>query len=360
MTEDWEHEGDDEAAIDEVCVRLERAREWVDADRRAHAIVGGAVDGDRIAWVERSELDAAGGWEDIDYTLRVTVDGAPVLEWIVDTYNPYFGCDVGHLRFAGEGVVLVYREKHITVVAFVEFSGAVKMRALGDRWCIVGDQLLWHSETSRGLIERLHLPDLVIGLPLPRRLVDAHLAAATPLPGPEPRAVDDPCAMQSAIVRHLFGATPPTPLAGLLVGALAHRFWAADIGCDDRYDQLARMGEWNDPYWLPFYWQQTLGDEQTAGAVITTLEQLAARPPTTPDRGEHGWRIELACRHIAERCGELAATCRAGHLPKDVHCYFWAEWSQAGFSAGPRAGFPADLWRAWESLRPHASRLGSR
>lgn len=76
--------------------------------------------------------------------------------------------------------------------------------------------------------------------------------------------------------------------------------------------------------------------------------------------GAQGRRMELACRHVAERCGELAGACRAGRLPAGAWCRFWVGWSQEGFAAAPRGRFPDGLWRVWTTLRPHAERLSRR
>lgn len=356
MGDAWEHDGDDETAVDEACARLGWPRQWLAVDGHEHTIIAGAVDARRVVWVER-RFRGDPTWDDVEYTLWVAVDGALTLAWTVETYNPYFGCEVGFLRLGADEVVVVYREKHRTIVASLALAGGATMRALADRWRVVGDELLWESRVSRGLVERVRLPDLAWGLPLPGGLCDALLAAGTPLPCPGPHTGSDPATMQSAIVRRLFGAEPPAPLAGLVVGALAHSFWDAAPVCGSRYDSLTiGPGEWNQLGWLPFHWHHTLGPAE-AEALVAALVELAARPPAEPDADLHGWRIELACRHVAERCAELAAVCRAGRLPEGVSCYFWVEWSQAGFAAVERQRFPADLWRVWESLRPHAERL---
>jgi len=149
-------------------------------------------------------------------------------------------------------------------------------------------------------------------------------------------------------------------LAGLLVGALAWKFWAPEDAVVGRYEELpGSLGAHNDPHWLPWYWQQELAGAQ-AQAVLTVMEGRAGREPAAPEAGVQGWRVELACRHVAERCVELAAACRAGRLPAGERCFFWVEWSQAGFAAGPRGRFPDGLWRVWEALRGHADRLKRR
>lgn len=348
----WEHE-DAETAIDEACARLGRPRRWVADDGYEHEIVGGAVDGARVAWVERRCQDD-GGYEDVDYFLRVADGGDLARAWTVDTYNPYFGCDVHELSFWTDRVVVIYTEKHCTIAAALALSGGVTMQEIASRWRISGEHLLWESGAARGLIERARLPDLARCVPLPRGLVDAQLEAGAPLPGPEPEPLGDPAALQAAIARRLFGPRPPTPLAGLLIGALAWRFWDEGHARGATYEDIFHTNDWNDPHWLPFHWHHVLGGGERR-ALVAALEEVAARPPADPDAG--GWRVELACRHIAERCGVLVSACRKGQLPEGERCYFWVDWSQEGLAAADPARFPADLWDVWRSLRPHAARL---
>src|SRR5262245_29902955 len=92
------------AGVAAACARLGRDAEWLADDGYEHAIVAGVVDGARVAWVERRSQERR-GWEDVDYFLRARAGDGATQEWTVDTYNPYFGCDVGHLRWHGDDLV---------------------------------------------------------------------------------------------------------------------------------------------------------------------------------------------------------------------------------------------------------------
>lgn len=349
----WDHEDEDEAAIDEVCVCLGRPRQWLADDGFEHTIVGGAVDGPRVAWVERRCRDD-GGWVDVEFCLRVRIAGALVRVWCVETYNPYFGCEVGLVRIGAEAVTLVYGEKHRTLLAVVPWVGAVQLRAIDRRWRVEGERVLWQCDEARGLVAWAWSSGVMDGLPLPLGCLDAAPVWSRAWP------VEDVAAMQAAIVRRLWGERPPEPLAGLLVGALAWPYWAPAVPVVECYDALpGRLGEHNDPHWLPWYWQQSLAGAE-AEAVLAGLERIAGREATAPGEDVQGWRVELACRHVAERCVELVAACRTGRLPAGEWCHFWASWSQAGFAAGPRGRFPEGLWQVWASLRPHAEALARR
>lgn len=328
-------------AIGELCERLGRPEVWVEEDGYEHAIVGGAVEGERVAWVERRSR-SDGGWVDVDYFLRARVGGAQVLEWVVDTYNPYFGCEVEFMRWWGEQqIVLVYEEKHRTIAACVELGGRVALRAIGHAWRRVGEWLLFPGE-ARGLIECVRVPDLAMGAPLPEALAETRAAG--------PAGVGEAGEIQRAITAWVVaGGRVERALAGLLVGALAYRFWEVPPPVVARYEELASR-RWNPPCWLPFYLHAT-SPAGEAGALVATLEAIAARPAETTET-----LVGLACRHVADRCRELAAACRAGRLPEETSCYFWVEWSQEAI-AGSRALFPAEFWAAVAALRPQAARL---
>ena len=348
---------DDAAAgatgIAEACARLGCPNAWIADDAAEHEIVAGAVDGERLAWVERRALIPDSGWEDIEYTLCMRLGAGPVREWIVDTYNPYFGCTVGYMRWWGDSVVMIYREKHATIVCRVDPDGSPQLRPIEDWWRVAADQVLFASK-ARGLVERVHLPDLELRGPLPLAAAAEHLASGTyaHLP-PLARA---PEALWQQIAARL--PAVPAAIAELLIGALAYRFWDAWPAPAATYDGLDRR-RWNQPGWLPFYHHHT---QSPAGAqtLLAQLELVAARLPAAFDPDDA--LAELACRHIAARCHELAGVCRAGHLPEETSCYFWVEWSQAEF-AGARALFPAGMWAVYEALRPRArelARLGER
>lgn len=332
----------------EVCARLGVPEEWVAEDGYEHAITAGTIDGERIAWVERrSRCD--GGREDVDYYLRSRVGDAPRREWVVDTYNPYFGCRVGYLRWWGEQVVIVYREKHATVVCALEPGATPRMRALSDRWRVVGDVVLYASE-ARGLVEQVHLPDLEPRAPLPRAVAAEWVSSRTC--GHSPRPEVAPEELQRRIAARLPALRRAT--AELLIGALAYRFWDAWPPPADRYDALVRM-RYNPPCWLPFYCHAAASAAE-ARALLAELDAVAARPAATCQPGDAA--VELACRHLADRCRELAAACRAGRLPEGTSCYFWAEWSQASFAKWESL-FPAAMRAAWRELRPRARELAA-
>lgn len=346
---EWEEVGEEQAAaIAAVCARLGMEREWLTEDDYIHAIVGGALEGERVAWVEKVEKDD-GGWVDVDYFLRMRVGATQVREWTVDTYNPYFGCEVGHLRWWDDSVVIVYREKHRTIVCRLGPEGAPQLRAVGYAWTVLNEVLLCESRAS-GLVERIHLPALRPMTPLPAALADRSMAmGACP--------VGQPITSEPAVLQRQIAAGLPEvagPIAELLIGALAYRFWEPRPPLFATYQEAYDDDHpWNTPCWLPFY----LYCASSAAERAVLLAQLDAVAMRTPEAfGHEDDTAELACRHIAARCAELAAACRAGRLPDGESCYFWVDWSQEAFPEA-EALFPAGMWAVWQALCPRAREL---
>lgn len=337
------------AAVAAVCARLGRPRESLDADGYTHTIVGGALAGDRVAWVEQRWQDH--GYEDIEeYTLFMWGGDQPRRAWIVDTYNPWFGCEVLHLRWIGPEVTMIYAEKHHTIACVLAPGGAPRLRAIDSHWQVV-DDVVFHASESRGLVERLTLPALLRCAPL--SVADAAGALAEGTCEPPPPLPDDPAALRRQICARLPAISGPT--AELLVGALAYRFWDQHPPLSGSYAEAYAHsgGRWNPPCWLPFYWHHTRPPSE-AERLLAELDAVAARLPAVHDDTEAV--AELAARHIAVRCGELATACRAGHLPEGTACYFWFERSQAAFAAA-QSLFPPGMWAVWTELRPRASEL---
>lgn len=336
-------------AIAAVCARIAQPREQAGADGTLRTIVGGAIDGDRIAWVEQRSRNE--GYEDIDgYTLYLRAGDELLRGWVVDTYNPWFGCEVQHLRWLGDEVLAIYNEKHHTIACVLGRVGAPRMQVIAHEWRRLGDLVLYRSE-ARGLVERLLLPELSPRTPL--SVADAALELAAGTCERAPPLSRAPGELQRQIAARLPAIAGPT--AELLIGALAYRFWAERPPPSASYEEAyARSHDrWNPPCWLPFYWYCTR-EPAVARALLADLDAVAARSPM--ECSSDDMPAELAARHLAVRCRELAAACRAGHLPEGTSCYFWVEWSQAAFSAAMSL-FPPGMWAAWSSMRPQAQAL---
>jgi len=148
----------------EVCRVLGCPPRWQDEQGYEHEITAGAVSVGKghVAWVEcrqKKMVRDGTSWLDIEYRLKGRVEGRPAIDWVVETYNPYFGCRVGYMAWHGERVVMVYREKHDTYACSVVAGGDVRLMQVAHRWRVVGGTIefcRWRSDR----VERLSLSGL--------------------------------------------------------------------------------------------------------------------------------------------------------------------------------------------------------
>lgn len=147
--------------VHEVCKRLARPVRFIDEKGYEHEITAAAIDPehDRIAWVEYRCKQQRNGYLDIEFRLKSQVDGRPQINWVVETYNPFFGCNAGYLAWHGERVVIIYREKHHTYACSLLPSGAKVLVQITDEWAVVDDQITFCSDEP-DFVERLALPEL--------------------------------------------------------------------------------------------------------------------------------------------------------------------------------------------------------
>jgi hypothetical protein len=146
---------------------LNRPAVFTDEKGYEHEIVGAAVEenGSRIAWVEGRSKQMKPDLMDVEFRLRAQVAGQEVLSWEIATYNPYFGCQVGYIGWWGDQVILVYREKHATLVACAPLKGNASLFPIYDEWSHAKNVIYYRSEEP-DLVEVLFLPELVGGLPV--------------------------------------------------------------------------------------------------------------------------------------------------------------------------------------------------
>lgn len=317
---------------------LGRKVSFTDAQGYECEIVGAAISDDdrRVAWVEgrsKQVKDAV----DIAYHLNARVAGKDVIRWEVATYNPYFGCEVGYMGWWGDEVLVVYREKHRTLVAAAPLSGGVRLFPIDDEWSLEGNAIHYEGRDP-DLTEVLFLPELVRGVPFPKLTTPVRL----PLPS-------DAAAFQRDLHRALFEGSGLQLEKDLILGALGYRYWQAWPMAVGSYAGTSTLGPWNSPCWLPYYWYTMLGEPERK-AFLQLLDQVGAMKPPSDLSA-----LSLAWTYIARRSAVLAAVCRAGKLPEGVHCAFWAGWSEKAF-AHDLALFPEGLGRAFKQLREHKAR----
>lgn len=334
-------------------------------------VLGGAVEPvtGRVAWIEERSGTPQDGHVPVSIHVHVAWGGQQRSAMEVPTYNPYFGCRVRFIRWFGDSLVFIYREKHRTLAARMAppYDG-MELVEVGSSCTVDGDTAYFVSQRP-GLLQGWMLPSLAPALPLPvpssaeerveiwqhapgalalavlppfsdeddgesyRAKVDAARAAprALALPTPEARALGGSPDRVGARMRELLTATAP-PLFGVdvLVGAVATPFWRDEALRGTHYAAVSRFQD--SPQYLPVYWYRHLvaeGRTAEAEAWRAWLERVAALEPVdaqpwTP--GESGEELvaRTALAYLRFRSVTLAETCRTGKLPEGERCYFFA------------------------------------
>jgi hypothetical protein len=323
---------------------LGRPVAYTDEQGYEHEIVGASIadNGRRVAWVEGRSKELDKGVMDVTFHLRALVAGKDAIRWEVATYNPYFGCDVGYIGWWGDQVILVYREKHRTLVAAAPLAGSVNLFPIDDEWSLA-ENTIYYKSREPDLLETVFIPELVRGLPFGADAL-SRLSAPLRLPLPE-----DAAKFQGDLHKALFDGSGLKLEKDLILGALGYRFWHQWPTAVESYSETGTLGPWNSPCWLPFYWHTAL-PEQEGKAFLHLLDQVGEMK--TP---EDLTPVSLAAAYIIKRCSALAAVCRKGSLPERTHCAFWVGWSEKAF-AKDLSLFPEGVGRAFKHLRQYKAR----
>lgn len=157
-------------AIALLCDLLKKEAQFVDGDGFEQEITAAFVDAPerRYAWVEYKAKEN-GNYVDVKFTLFAAIGDCPVLEWEIETYNPYFGCQVELLHWAAQHLNLIYHEKHYTYACTFTMPSASGdlpfitkpdfRRKVSDEW-LIKDGVLFYRSDEIDRVERLALPDL--------------------------------------------------------------------------------------------------------------------------------------------------------------------------------------------------------
>lgn len=154
---------------------LGRAPFYQDDGGCEHEIIGAAIsETGLLAYVESKTKDGGAnphgvGGRHIDVSIRIHLfSGKGSDRWVdIESYNPFFGCDVRFFEWIGNTVVLIYREKHSTFVYRFGDVWPPKHRKIEDDWLIRDGQLAFIGYKEHS-VRRLSFPALAPLDPLPK------------------------------------------------------------------------------------------------------------------------------------------------------------------------------------------------
>jgi len=164
----------DPGRVAEAARLLGRPVFLVDADGYECEIIGAATSasGD-IAFVESRAKDVGfnrygANQRHIDVSIRVQLveKSGRHRSADIESYNPFFGCDVRFFEWIGRTAVLVYREKHWTFACRFGDVWPPRFMKIEDDWVINGN-VLGYVGYKEKVVRRLSFPELDALEPIP-------------------------------------------------------------------------------------------------------------------------------------------------------------------------------------------------
>lgn len=151
----------DARRVEEASRALGRPVKYVDADGWEQEVIAATTfnSAGELAYVSCASRDQ-GDLVAVSFEFRVRDANGREISSEIESYNPYFGCDVHFMEWRERSAVLVYREKHDTYAAACTSEGPARYVKIADYWVVNGDVLgYWRYKDTE--VRRLRLPDLV-------------------------------------------------------------------------------------------------------------------------------------------------------------------------------------------------------
>lgn len=144
--------------IGEAAHLLGRPVFFIEADGYECEIIGAATNtsGD-IAFVESRAKDV--GHIDVSIRIHLVEKSGGHRSADIESYNPFFGCDVRFFEWIGRTAVLIYREKHWTFACRFGDIWPPQFVKIEDNWVINGN-ILGYVGYKEEVVRRLSFPEL--------------------------------------------------------------------------------------------------------------------------------------------------------------------------------------------------------
>lgn len=136
-----------------IAQRLQRPVSYEDDDGYTVKIWGGTIHPQKnwVAWIDYYEKGIR--WIDCNYYLRAKIDGEILIDWTIETYNPFFGCTQGYFAWHDDKIILVYLEKHAVYGVTVSQQGLLEhheLGYLGTEFCVQDNIVIVRPVTPQG------------------------------------------------------------------------------------------------------------------------------------------------------------------------------------------------------------------
>ena len=153
----------DPAVVEQAAAMLGRAPFYVDKRGYECELIAAATDPatKRVVYVESRAKKR--WWSPmIDITIKIHyVDATGKASAVdIESYNPFFGCDVGMMEWIDNDVaLLIYTEKHWTFVYRIGDAWPPSFKKIEDQWSLKDNVLSFMSYRAE-VVQRLQIPSL--------------------------------------------------------------------------------------------------------------------------------------------------------------------------------------------------------
>ena len=146
--------------ISAAAAQLGRPVQFISDDGYQCELISAAVDSETnsIAYVE-SRARNAGDFVDVTIKTHLRDPSGNEHSCDIESYNPYFGCDVVFLRWIGDAAILIYNEKHDTYVCRLAMVWPPSFIEIEDRW-MINDSILSYIGYKEKHVRRMTFPQL--------------------------------------------------------------------------------------------------------------------------------------------------------------------------------------------------------
>lgn len=134
---------------------------WIDQGNRRVEIDGcHIVDGPSLVWLETRFQGETAATMEQSFHLKMASGDDVIWCWEVECDNPAFGCRVSLLRWFGEKLLFLYREKHYFYACLFDRTGLVRRVRCGHEVNYTNEILMFHDWSEKERVVVLSLPDL--------------------------------------------------------------------------------------------------------------------------------------------------------------------------------------------------------
>jgi len=149
----------DPVELEKAAAMLATPVRFTDADGYEIELIAAVVNAARSIVYVRSRAKQLESQVDVEFRVHLRDAHGADDSWCLETYNPFFGCEVRFLQWFGESAVLIYREKHHTYACRIRPRTQPHFVQLADDWVVRGNTLaFWEWNDTR--VSRMSLPDL--------------------------------------------------------------------------------------------------------------------------------------------------------------------------------------------------------